>query len=157
MPTSKCRPLPKLSPQQIAHFWEKVQKTDGCWYWTGAKLPNGYGAVGLYDTSYYAHRVAWAIYYGDTTKFVLHKCDNPPCVNPAHLFLGTQLDNMHDCTSKGRKTPPPRICKLTEEQVQRIRAIHAEGLFGYRHLGYIFGVDRAVIKKIVKHRIWKHI
>lgn len=154
MATNKCRLLPKLSPQQIEHFWEKVQKTDNCWLWTGALLPNGYGAIGLYDVSYYAHRVSWAIHYEDTTEFVLHSCDTPNCVNPAHLFLGTQKDNMQDCKEKGRNSPPPHKYKLTTEQVERIRAIHAEGLLGYRHLGKIFGVDRTTIRSIVKHRRW---
>lgn len=89
-------------PQPIApRFWSKVHITDGCWLWTGA-LRNGYGRFGSRPFKY-AHRVSWELANGPTGDLkVLHRCDNPRCVRPDHLFLGTQLDNMRDRSAKGR-------------------------------------------------------
>lgn len=97
---------PKLSLEE--QFWAKVDK-DGpvhptlntcCWLWTGARSTNGYGTFG----TGYAHRASYELAYGGITNglWVLHRCDNRPCVNPAHLFLGTHQDNMRDMKEKGR-------------------------------------------------------
>jgi len=89
-------------------FWGKVQKTDSCWIWTGGTNGHGYGSLVIDHTGnhrIYAHRLSWIIHYGEILNGlqVLHKCDNPLCVNPEHLFLGTQKDNMDDMMAKGRK------------------------------------------------------
>jgi hypothetical protein len=158
MTTKDCRTIPNLSPLQLQHFWEKVQKTDTCWLWTGARLANGYPVLTLYDIVYYAHRVSWCIHHGDPGNHqVLHRCDVPNCINPHHLFLGTQRDNMQDCKNKGRSSQPPHKYKLTEAQVQTIKQIHAAGLMGYRLLGQAYNVDRTTIRNIIKGRRWKHI
>jgi hypothetical protein len=105
-------PGPGLS--LATRFWAKVDKRgpDECWEWTGARQPQGYGTIGVYlgYRSYgYArsNRVAWELMRGPVPDglHVLHSCDNPPCVNPNHLFLGTALDNIHDCIDKGRFNP----------------------------------------------------
>ena len=88
-------------------FWEKVDRsggTDACWPWIGAIGVHGYGRVNLDGRSTgIASRVAWTLTFGDPGDLgVLHRCDNPPCCNPAHLFLGTQLDNSRDMVAKGR-------------------------------------------------------
>jgi hypothetical protein len=85
----------------IERFWSKVDKTENCWEWTGALTPNGYGRLAHEG----AHRVAYRLTYGDFDQglFVCHRCDNPKCVRPDHLFLGTQFDNMRDCSTKGRR------------------------------------------------------
>lgn len=90
-------------------FWSHVKKlgADGCWEWIGARTAYGYGQAWVarpMRTSVMAHRAAWAMERGPIPPglLVLHSCDNPPCVNPAHLFLGTQSDNMLDSVSKGR-------------------------------------------------------
>lgn len=94
-------------------FWKKVQKSDGCWNWIGYKTQIGYGIIvagklGIDDSIHtkrlVAHRVSYGIHYGvpDKKLFVCHKCDNPSCVRPDHLFLGTQTDNMRDCANKDR-------------------------------------------------------
>lgn len=102
------------SPASVANFLSFINKVNGCWEWAGAKTDNGYGAY----MRYRAHRYSFILFNGDITDglLVLHKCDNPPCVNPSHLFLGTQSDNIKDCVSKGRwirtfKRPRSTSCK----------------------------------------------
>ena len=102
-----------LSPSDIARFWDKVE-TDGsgCWLWTGGcNRPGGYGRFRVGKKMVVAHRVAWELAYGPIPegKRVLHHCDTPPCENPAHLWLGTQADNLQDCRDKGRR--PRRYMK----------------------------------------------
>lgn len=87
-----------------ARFWSKVKQTEGCWLWMGARDPDGYGSFRVGSRGTHAHRIAYALKVGHIPSgfSVLHKCDNPPCVRPDHLFLGTQLDNVHDMMSKSR-------------------------------------------------------
>jgi len=93
----------------LARFESKFKKTDGCWEWEGCKSKSGYGQFGVrgdnsYFVSRYTHRVSWELYRGEIPKglCVLHRCDNPSCVNPEHLFLGTHKDNTQDMVEKGR-------------------------------------------------------
>lgn len=87
-------------------FYEKVQKTEGCWLWLGSITRGGYGSYTLksYKGTTRAHRIAYLLEYGpfDPKLFVCHRCDNPPCVRPEHLFLGTRQDNTDDMMRKGR-------------------------------------------------------
>jgi len=85
-------------------FWRRVSKSDRCWTWTGCGTPKGYGVVGYLGRQAYAHRVSWIIHNGPIPSgmSVCHRCDNPPCVRPEHLFLGTALDNNRDSRDKGR-------------------------------------------------------
>lgn len=91
-------------------FWSKVDRQPfGCWEWTGAKAPHGYGALTVRRKVVRAHRVSWEMCNGPigSNLNVLHRCDNPPCVRPSHLFLGTQLDNALDMMAKNRWFKPP--------------------------------------------------
>lgn len=108
----KCRgkamppPLYK-SPKEINiidRFFENVNKTNSCWIWIGSKTSDGYGTFGYARIIYYAHRFSYEFHNGKIPKgmFVCHKCDNPSCVNPEHLWVGTHSDNMKDASKKGR-------------------------------------------------------
>lgn len=96
--------IPSFSSAALDRFWSQVGKGDCCWVWTGATNREGYGRFYACRDSFLAHRVAWSITKGDVPqdKLVCHHCDNPKCVNPEHLFLGTNHDNMQDMTAKGR-------------------------------------------------------
>ena len=87
-----------------ARLWKRVERTPGCWLWTGYRRTTGYGRIGFRGRIDYAHRVAWVVAKGEIPDgmCVLHKCDNPACVRPAHLWLGTQRENMIDKGRKGR-------------------------------------------------------
>lgn len=127
-----------LSPQVIALFREKVQKTKSCWLWTGYIDANGYGMAyvgkrhGGGSKSWYAHRFAYVIAHGDVPAgaVVMHTCDNPTCVNPDHLRLGTQAENMREASEKGRmNSPRPTLRKISEEQVRTIRESNQSSSF----------------------------
>jgi hypothetical protein len=87
-------------------FWGKVKKSDGCWEWQAYRDEDGYGSVGSFGNAdrMSTHRYSWVLHNGPIPAdlFVLHRCDNPPCVRPDHLFLGTVLDNNRDAIAKGR-------------------------------------------------------
>lgn len=90
-------------PNALELFWQKVDKTEDCWEWTASKNKQGYGIFGHQGQTWLAHRLSYKLsnMLPDGVK-VLHRCDNPPCVNPDHLFLGTQKDNIKDMAAKGR-------------------------------------------------------
>ena len=117
-------------------FWKYVKKSEGCWIWTGAKKQGGYGVITVYRDEdlrthkrMLAHRLSWEIHNGKILDglCVCHHCDNPPCVNPAHLFLGTMLDNTLDCYKKGRMPSKRRThCSRGHELTYENRYIHPD-------------------------------
>lgn len=142
-------------------FWQKVEKTEGCWNWKGAKHVKGYGAFRYNNRMGRAHRASYEMFCGPIPDgmLVLHKCDNPSCVNPDHLFLGTNSDNMADKVAKGREAhvgvkgvAHPRA-KLTEEQVTAIRVLSAP----ITHIAAAYGVSPTTIHDIRTRKRWSHI
>lgn len=128
-----------------ARFWSKVEVRgdDECWEWQAHRDRDGYGKFKLLGGMVLAHRVAWLLTHDDPgEKHVLHTCDNPPCVNPRHLYLGTHTDNMRDAG------------KLTYENVEDIRARLARGET-YRVIAADYGVVVATISHIATGRNWK--
>lgn len=141
-------------------FWAKVNKTDGCWEWTAAKNRKGYGQIRVNSALYIAHRLSYAEHYGDIPKdmVVMHTCDNPSCVRPEHLQLGTLADNNRDRAKKGRSANTfgennPHS-KLTAWEVRLIRELYKEGAYTYRSLGNKFGVDQSLIGLIINNKVW---
>jgi hypothetical protein len=154
----------KIRPDE-ERFWEKVdiKGLDDCWEWKAGRFPEGYGQFYFDDTSKYAHRVAWKFIYGDIPPGikVLHHCDNPPCCNPIHLFLGTHTDNMRDKLNKHRENMPKGekhgMAKLTEKDVKKIRELYQTGNYLQREIADIFNVSQALVSAIFFRRVWKHL
>lgn len=143
------------------YFWEYVEKTDTCWWWTGIIHSNGYGRFWLNDTRFYAHRVSYELNCGPIPPgyFVCHHCDNPLCVRPDHLFLGTPQENVADSVAKGRSARGEKNAhtKLTEEDVIAIRETYAAGGITHRELAHQYNVSRKSIGDIINRRRWKHV
>ena len=146
-------------------FWQKVHapSEDECWEWLGAKHHQWkYGNFFYEGSIQAAHRVSWKIHYGEIPDglVVCHKCDNPPCVNPRHLFLGTIFDNNADRQKKGRSARnlgrKNGRAKLSQEQVVEIRESRRQGVSG-AELGRIYGVSKETIYHICSGMIWAHV
>lgn len=103
-------PLGSTRPTDEERFWRRVSKSSGCWIWTGHRNPSGYGLTNWNKRQGLAHRYSWELHNGPIPDglVVMHRCDVRPCVNPAHLTIGTQADNMADARAKGRATNPPK-------------------------------------------------
>ena len=127
-----------------------------CWNWLGSKNTCGYGKFAINKTSYMAHRVSWILKNGDIPEglFVLHKCDNRPCVNPNHLYVGTQQENSDDKVNRGRSARGTRNhSKLKEAQVLEIRKLLQEGA-SQAGLSRIYGVSDTTIRQIGLRNKW---
>jgi hypothetical protein len=176
----RARPKTDLATR----FWSKVLKTDGCWLWQAGTNEHGYGLVQVGKRSANnpvpskAHRVAWELTYGPIPegKNILHNCpggDNPSCVNPAHLYAGSQRDNVTDMWAKGRagnrsypgwKMPAEKVrrgeasrnAKLTEDEIRQIRALYAAGSTQVG-LAAQFGVSQATVSRVVLRQGWAHV
>jgi hypothetical protein len=141
-------------------FWTKVNKTEGCWEWTaGLKKPELYGKFKLNKRTLLAHRVSYAMSHPLTIDLlehreicVCHRCDNPRCVNPAHLFLGSISDNNKDKDDKGRgiacRGEKHSSSKLTENAVREIRTQYANGGITQKQLALEYGVSLSLISLI---------
>lgn len=139
-------------------FWPNVEKGDGCWNWTGARIPSGYGSIGIQGTQVGAHRVAYELEVGAIPEgmFVCHHCDNKQCVRPDHLYLGTPKKNSEDAVARGRMVLRERHpnSKLTEAQVREIRSGVAAGQtqtsFAKR-----FNVSARAVQFVVRGATWR--
>lgn len=159
--------LPRLSfsrPEEIKGVLLKRRARvtcRGCWEWECSDPERGYGRITIDSTPHGLHRVSAAVFLGfnvGSDLQVLHRCDNPPCFNPKHLFIGTNLDNIHDKVQKGRvlRGEAHPDSKLTEEDVRAIRARLANGELQVA-LAIEYGVTQGTVGKIKRRAIWKHV
>jgi hypothetical protein len=147
----------EITEKRVKHFWSRVNKTDGCWEWTlRPSTPFGYCRY----NKELIHRFAWRVTYGEMPDGiqVLHKCDNPRCCRPDHLFLGTQLDNVRDMFKKGRAAK--RVARrgddnhwttIKDAQVKEIIALYESGMV-QRHIAFKFGCSPAQVCRIVNRK-----
>jgi hypothetical protein len=144
--------------RDIASFWERVQKTESCWLWTGWCNSYGYGQLKVRNHAriQFAHRFSWEIAVGPIPEghVVRHLvCDNPPCVRPDHLALGLQRDNVADMHAKGRQRPNSR---LTDNDIRAIRDA-AEGGTDLPSLAARYGVVDTTLSRIIRRKSWRHV
>lgn len=138
----------------LNRFWQKVNigSEDSCWEWKAAKTDRGYGSFWLNGSNHRAHRISYILAYGkfDINLCVCHKCDNPGCVNPNHLFLGTESDNNKDRANKGRSVGKR---KINEQQVKEIRQSNEH----YKVLMKKYGLGKSMIYYIKSGEYWKRV
>lgn len=162
---TRTRPAPAIEPR----FWTFVDKSGDCWEWRGVATEDGYGRFMIRGKRWLAHRVAYALANGPIPDgfFVCHHCDNPRCVRPSHLFLGTNRDNMQDASQKGHlhwngATPPVHrgernnLAKLTADTVRQIRAEFAGG-DTITAIGARYGVTKQNVSCVVRRKTWRHV
>jgi hypothetical protein len=162
----KPGPKPFTRQQWIAGFFKRVRKTEFCWNWTGLHNNKGYGVINRHHSHRMtvASRVSWEIHRGPIPDglFVCHHCDNPLCVNPEHLFLGTQTDNMQDCKRKGRLniTASERHgelncnAKLANADISTIHSLCQ--FLTQQRVADLFGVSQATIWKVLNGWTYKY-
>lgn len=145
-----------------ARFWSYVDKweSDQCWSWLGGRDEDGYGYFFVKDASRKAHRVAYVIHHGelDTFSFVCHTCDNPSCVNSAHLWAGSSRQNIDDMIIKERSLVGVRNpkAKLTEADVHRIICLSNDGLYG-TEIARKIGCNRRTVSNILLGKQWSSV
>ncbi len=156
-----------LESQNLSHtfpkrFWEKVQKTDGCWLWTAGLHRNGYGNVGRGGQNRQtmcAHRASWILHYGPIPDglYVLHHCDCRSCTRPDHLWLGTQIDNLRDMRNKGRGARGERIpnAKLTKQLAEEIRAQYVPEITTMQALADSYRISLAAVFNVIHNKTWR--
>ncbi|RUR38499.1 HNH endonuclease [Vreelandella populi] len=156
----------EIKPIEVERFHEKyiVDEESGCWLWQAAKRSTGYGAMKVGGLKESAHRISYTVFKGPIPEglWVLHKCDNPQCVNPNHLFAGTPLANSQDMHAKGRqryvgqkgKDNPRSV--LTENQVKEVIKLIAKGMTN-RAIANRFGVSHGAISLIRLGKCWPDI
>lgn len=143
-------------------FWSFVEKSSGCWLWTGGKLRRGYGAFQISQPrrTVRAHRMSYALEHGidirelDAAVLVRHTCDNPPCVNPKHLCAGTTQDNVNDKMRRGRFIASRPSAILQESDIPTIRRRLKAGDL-HREIASDYGVCRETISQIARGANWK--
>lgn len=132
---------------------------NGCWEWMGSKNDQGYGNFKLINKAYKAHRISYMLFIGDIPEnmCVCHSCDNPSCVNPAHLWLGTNQDNVDDKMRKGRQShsrgEERYNHKLDKQKVIQIRQLYKQG-YTLKELSKMFGVSISTVFFVKSEKVW---
>lgn len=180
MQTIPSKPLPELSPSDIARFWSHVAvgAPDACWPWKAGRFKGGYGQFKVHGRSIKTHRIAFRLFHGVDAvgQLIRHTCDNPPCCNGRHMIAGNATENAADAIERSRfrpasgerhgsRTHPERTArgervggaKLTEDQVKEIRALYAGGGITQAAMGQRFGVKRETIGRITRGQNWFHV
>lgn len=152
----------------MEQFLRHVDKSgpNGCWQWMGVRSTQGYGGIQVNGTRVSAHRISYMLHHGDIPEgqgfhgyVVCHRCDNPSCVNPEHLFLGTQYANMQDRDAKWRRMAAEGaahgMAKLSERDVKAIRQL--AGQYSQMELAKMFSVSNSMISMIINRKNWTHI
>ncbi len=156
----ECPVIPRKSIPD--RFLNMVDKTDGCWNWTGHTNKKGYGLFHYKDSANLSHRVSYNLFVGEIPKdkMVLHHCDNPTCVNPEHLYVGTALDNSNDMVNRGRanyvRGEESGMSKLTDGDVYVIRDLVSIGT-KTKAIAQLMEVDVSTINRAATGRAWKHL
>jgi predicted XRE-type DNA-binding protein len=155
------------SDYNLKRFWSKVILTANnelCWIWDASKDKDGYGLFRIENKNIRANRLSFFLYYriDPCDNVVCHKCDNPTCVNPSHLFLGSHRDNINDCWSKGRKVKTDGslngMAILSESQVIEIITLWGSGKYRFKSdIAKIFGVSQPTVSEIINRKTWTHI
>lgn len=154
----------KTPDQKIASFWARIDQSGDCWVWTGAKAKSGYGAVTIFGKTKPAHRVAYELAHGvalTSRQFVCHSCDNRACCNPAHLWVGSNQDNIEDMLRKGRqhlnrgtvRGERHGNAKLTEDAVRQIRTSSKRPT----ELASEYGLSINAVCAVLTRQTWKHV
>jgi len=153
----------KLSWEEIIYnFFDKIDigGEDECWEWNSRRDDCGYGRIDIYGRPVLAHRFSYKLQIGEIPSRldVLHSCDNPPCCNPKHFFLGTQADNMKDKMLKGRaaKGSNNGNSTLTESKVIEMRKLHSTGLFTTAEIASIFNEGLTNTHYVINRKTWRH-
>ncbi len=142
-----------------ARFWAKVDKSDDCWEWTGHTNPAGYGMIAAADGKRTAHRVSYELEHGSIPQgaCIRHSCDNPRCVNPAHLIPGTTQDNVNDRVTKGRsKNLAGELHANSKLSAREVKEIRASSL-SLGELSAIYGIAKPTVCKVRNNQSWKHV
>jgi hypothetical protein len=149
---------------------QRILIVGDCWMWTGRLSKKGYGSMRVSGRRTRVHRASYELYKGPVPDglFICHQCDNPACVNPDHLFAGTNSDNLQDAANKGRlsyqrntenfmRGTGHKQSRLTEDHVRDMRSLYAEEGLSVNELGARFGISHVQAYRIVKRIHWKHL
>lgn len=154
------------APRDAQHFRDKLRassivNSNGCWVWQKAKIRTGYGRISVNRKLVYTHILSHRLFKADVPAgmCVLHTCDNPSCVNPEHLFLGTQQDNIKDKMAKGRQAFGEHggSAKLSASQVLQIREMYTTGLMTKSAIAREMNVANSTVRSIIDGLTWKHL